>query len=71
MARTDKDPRPTAIIADILDRLSVPRSYAGDWGADQAERILDALYKGGYRVIHDGPGMFPQQGPRRPEWLDQ
>lgn len=59
MERTELGPRPTAIIADILRRQSPPRFYAGDWGTDQANRILDALYAGGYAVRAVGPGVWP------------
>lgn len=66
MSRPKKDdPRPRDVIADIIDRLEIPRFYGGDWAADQAERILDALYNAGYDVMLVRlPGKFPESGPR-------
>lgn len=65
MSRASKDPRPTAVIADVIDRMSPPRFYAGDWAADQARRILDALYDAGYDVMLVRlPGKSPESGPR-------
>jgi hypothetical protein len=61
MAGTRDDPRPAARIAAMLKRYSVPRmGYAGDYDKDFAERILDDLAKGGYRVQANGPGRFPE-----------
>lgn len=60
MQRDELGPRPTEVIANIIDRLSTPRYYAGDWSHDQAERILDALYDAGYAVRAIGPGRFPE-----------
>jgi hypothetical protein len=65
VSRADKDPRPRAVLADVLDRMSIPRFYSGDWAADQADRLLDALYDAGYDVMLVRlPGKFPESGPR-------
>lgn len=36
------DPR-HAVVRDIIDRIERPRTYAGDWPGDTADRILRAI----------------------------
>ncbi len=40
----ESDPR-VPVVREIIARLSIPRTYAGDWPRDMAERILTAIDK--------------------------